>query len=182
MDSHTLSLGTDCFWLSSFAVGLRYGTSYIRTQSMQYFFITHNALLWGKASVPLWCLLSFSDAIFVLLSLAPASVYRSPVARHHTQLAKEFQMCPFGARITLSACPLPRMKGRGTGDSGRLRHRETLLQGGKKDAPCGESHLPQGLAQNFKAQLRSCSCKSSRLLMFVWEKPAPCVSGFVYST
>lgn len=146
------------------------------------FFITCNAFLRGKASVPLWCLLSFLDAMFILLSLAPASVSRSPVARHHTQRIKEFQLCPFGARIALSACTLPGMKWRGTGDSGRLEHRETLLQGGKKDAPCGESYFPQGLAQNFKAQLRSCSCKSPRLLLFVWEKPAPCVSGFVYST
>lgn len=185
MESHALSLGTACFWLSSFAVDLRYGTSYIRTQSMQYFFITCNAFLWGKTLVPLWYLLSFLDAVFIILSLAAVSLSlsRSPVARHHTQLFKEFQMCPFGAHITLSACTQPGMKGRGTtGDSGRLRQREILLQGGKKDAPCGESYFPLGLVQNFKARLRSCSCKSSRLLLFVWEKPAPCVSGFVYST
>lgn len=133
--------------------------------------------------MPLRFLPRFLDSIFRLPSLPTASLSRSPVARHHTQLIKEFQMCPFRTYIILSACPLPGVQGRGEGglreagtqgDTAPRRPRKLLL--------VANLFFPLGLAQSFKAGLRSCSCKASRLLLFVWGKQEPCVSDSVYST
>lgn len=103
--------------------------------------------------MPLRFLPRFLDSIFRLPSLPTASLSRSPVARHHTQLIKEFQMCPFRTYIILSACTLPGVQGRGEGGL-----REAGTQGDtapgrpRKLFLVANLFFPLGLAQSASKQ------------------------------